>query len=260
MKVAVVQNNPIFGEVEHNISSTLDLMKSKEADLYVLPELFATGYNFSNIEEVKELAEEDDGKTYQRMADFAYEHHCFIAYGFPEKNDALYNSAALVGPDGLVGIYRKIHLFNYEKKYFSPGNLGFNVFSTPIGRIGLMICFDWIFPESARALALKGAQLIAHPANLVLPYCPDAMVTRCIENRVFSATANRVGTENRNGVEYTFIGMSEIVTPYGEILLRLSKSNEQIAVVDIDLREAENKAINPNNHLFGDRRPEYYSF
>ncbi|MCX7983357.1 MAG: acyltransferase [Bacteroidetes bacterium] len=258
MKVGVVQTNPLFGEVDKNISSAIDLMKLEKADVYVLPELFATGYSFISQDEVQSLAEESNGPTYQRMADFAYEQKCYIAYGFPEKDINIYNSAALVGPDGLIGIYRKVHLFNQEKLFFTPGNLGFEVFNTPIGKIGLMICFDWIFPESARTLALRGAQIIAHPSNLVLPYCPDAMVTRCLENRVYTITANRIGYEHRGGNEYTFIGTSEIVSPHGDILVRLSKSEVGMKVVEIDCRVADNKAINQWNHLFGDRRPEYY--
>ena len=117
-----------------------------------------------------------------------------------------------------------------------------------------MICFDWIYPESARSLALKGAQLIAHPANLVLPNCPDAMVTRCLENGVFTATADRVGEENRGGVHLKFIGSSEIVAPDGNILYRLGNFKPAISVADIDLALADTKQINNYNHLFNGRR------
>ena len=258
MHLAIVQNNPIFGEVRCNIEKALALMEQKDANLYVLPELFATGYNFIDENEVKALAETITSKTYQRIADFAYDRNCYVIYGFPEKDVKVYNSAAFVGPSGLVGVYRKIHLFNKEKLFFARGNLGFQVFSTELGRIGIMICFDWIFPESARTLALKGAQLIAHPANLVLPYGPNAMVTRCIENRVFNATANRIGTESRGNLELSFIGKSEIVAPDGTVLTRLSSDVEEIDVADVDLTSADNKALNAQNHLFGDRAPEYY--
>ena len=122
-----------------------------------------------------------------------------------------------------------------------------------------MICFDWIYPESARSLALKGAQLIVHPANLVLPNCPDAMVTRCLENRVFTATADRVGEENRGGVDLKFIGTSEIVAPDGKILCRLGVHEPAISVADIDLSLADKKQINEYNHLFKRRRPDQYS-
>ena len=123
----------------------------------------------------------------------------------------------------------------------------------------MMICFDWLFPESARSLALQGVQLIAHPANLVLPYCPDAMVTRCLENHVFTATANRVGNEQRGGASLHFIGTSEVVDPNGNVLLRLSPAEEQIPAADIDLSQARNKRINERNDVLTDRRPDQYS-
>ena len=123
----------------------------------------------------------------------------------------------------------------------------------------MMICFDWIYPESARTLALKGAQLIAHPSNLVMPYCPDAMVTRCLENRVFAATANRVGREDRGGITFTYIGKSEIVSPRGEILKRLSDNEASIAVVEVHLAQALNKRLNEFNDLLKGRREEAYS-
>ncbi|MEK9136174.1 MAG: nitrilase-related carbon-nitrogen hydrolase, partial [Bacteroidota bacterium] len=133
------------------------------------------------------------------------------------------------------------------------------VFDLPFGKVGMMICFDWIYPESARTLALKGAQLIAHPSNLVMPYCPDAMVTRCLENRVFAATANRVGREDRGGITFTYIGKSEIVSPRGEILKRLSDNEASIAVVEVHLAQALNKRLNEFNDLLKGRREEAYS-
>ena len=105
----------------------------------------------------------------------------------------IYKSATLIGPDSMLGIYSKVQLFDREKLFFAPGNLGFPVFNLPFGKIGIMICFDWIYPENARSLMIKGAQLIAHPANLVMPHCPDAIVIRCLENSVFTATADRIG-------------------------------------------------------------------
>jgi len=123
-----------------------------------------------------------------------------------------------------------------------------------------MICFDWIFPEAARTLALKGADLICHPSNLVLPYCPNAMVTRAIENRVFTITANRIGNEERNGKKkLTFIGQSEIVNPTGKILYRASEDQEEFHAVEINPLEAREKQINPYNHLLNDRKPKRYT-
>ena len=221
MHLAVVQTKPVFGEVETNVRAAVELMQSAPADLYVLPELFNTGYNFIDLDEAEQLAESSTGPTYTAISRFAQQNSCYVVYGFAEKANQLYNSAALLGPSGLIGLYRKVHLFDRENLLFKPGDLGFPVFDLPFGKVGLMICFDWIYPEAARTLALKGAQLIAHPSNLVLPYCPGAMVTRSLENRVFSATADRVGRETRGGFDLCFIGESEIVSPRGEILGRL---------------------------------------
>jgi 5-aminopentanamidase len=260
MKISVVQTDPQFGEKKKNINQALQLMRSCRADVYVLPELFASGYNFISVEEVRSLAEPFcSGETYNAVKQVCVDQRCYVVYGFPElEGDALYNSAGIIGFDGTEGVYRKIHLFDREKLFFHPGNLGFKVFSTPFGKLGVMICFDWYFPESARTLAAKGAQLIAHPANLVLPNCPNSMPVRCLENRVFAATANRVGTEDRGGLRLSYIGQSEITAVKGEILHRASSDKAEIVVSEIDLTLADNKNVNERNHLFNDRHPEYY--
>lgn len=259
MRLAVVQTKPEFGMVEPNVRSAIHLMERTKADLYVLPELFNTGYNFIEKREVEHVAERVDGPTFQVMHGFARQRSCFVAYGFAERGDQLYNAAALVGPDGLVGLYRKIHLFDRETLFFEPGNLGFPVFDLPFGRVGMMICFDWIYPESARTLAINGAQLILHPSNLVLPYCPDAMITRCIENRVFAATSDRVGNEHRGNFDLRFIGTSEVVSPRGEILVRLGTTEQEAAVVNIDPGESLQKKLNDHNDLLADRKPKQYA-
>jgi predicted amidohydrolase len=174
-----------------------------------------------------------------------------------------YNSSVLVCPDGKVIIYRKIQLFYEEKLWFKPGNIRLQTCDIENGnfhktRIGMMICFDWIFPEVARSIALKGAQILCHPANLVMPYCQDAMVTRAIENSIFTITCNRTGSERSGERELTFTGMSEIVNPRGNILHRASKDEEECVIIDIDPSEALNKNINSRNNLFDDRREEYY--
>jgi len=260
MKISVVQTDPQFGEKKKNTDQALQLMRSLRADVYVLPELFASGYNFQTVDEVRSLAEPfRNGDTYLALKKFTENQRCYIVYGFPELDgDILYNSAGIIGFNGIDGIYRKIHLFDREKIFFQPGNLGFKVFETPFGRIGIMICFDWYFPESARTLAIKGAHVIAHPANLVLPNCPNSMPTRCLENRIYAATANRVGSENRGGLQLSYIGQSEIVSTKGEILHRASPDKPEIFVEEIDVVKAENKNVNGRNNLFDDRRPEYY--
>lgn len=258
VRLAVVQTSPTFGMVKDNVESALEMMSRVEAEVYVLPELFSTGYNFLNADEVEQLSEPSTGETFEAMRRFAKSHSCYIVYGFAERDDYLYNSSALVGPDGLIGLYRKVHLFDREALFFTRGNLGFPVFDLPFGRVGMMICFDWYFPESARSLTLRGAQLIAHPSNLILAHCPDAMVTRCLENRVYAATANRVGREDRGGVDLTYVGKSGIVSPQGIILERLGSEDTGIAVALVNLTDASDKKITSHNDLISQRRPDQY--
>ena len=258
MRLAIVQTSPEFGKTEQNVRSAMELMENTKAELYVLPELFNTGYNFIDKGEVEAVAEGTDGSTFQALFEFARTRACYISYGFAEKADHLYNSACLIGPTGMLGLYRKVHLFDRETLFFAPGNTGFPVFELPFGRVGMMICFDWIYPEAARSLTINGAQLILHPSNLVLPYCPDAMITRCLENRVFAATADRVGREVRGDLDLRFIGTSEIISPLGEILVRLGSQEPGVAVVTVDLGESSQKNVNKHNDLLADRRPEQY--
>jgi predicted amidohydrolase len=261
VKAGYVQFTPVFGDVEKNVERVIRIVETLEADLVVLPELFNCGYQFVSMEEVKDLAETiPDGYTSQKLIGLSKEKSIYIVAGLAEREgNSFYNSALLVGPGGFEGVYRKTHLFAEEKLWFSPGDTGFRVWETPFGNIGIMICFDWFFPESARTLALKGADLVAHPSNLVLPHCPDAMVTRCLENRIFAVTANRTGTEQRGEkAPLAFIGRSEIVSPAGEILCRAREETEEYGFAEIDPLEARNKDLNLFNNLFDDRREEYY--
>jgi predicted amidohydrolase len=260
MRVAFYQSCPIYGDVDYNLFTALGALGSTKSDLYVLPELFSTGYLFGSRKELSDLAEPvPSGPTTRGLIQFCRSERCAIVAGVAEKEGKkFYNSAILVGPRGLIGKYRKTHLFNQEKLWFHPGNTGFQVWRYKNARIGLMICFDWIYPEAARALALKGADIICHPSNLVLPYCQAAMKTRSIENRVFTITANRVGKEIRGKVELTFSGMSQITDPLGGVLARAPEATERIVAVKIRPEQARNKKATPGNQIFRDRRPVYY--
>jgi len=261
MKAGFFQFSPAFGKKDENLGKVSSVLKNTDLELLVLPEFFATGYQFVSADEVSELSEPiQGGLTTGFLSDLSREKDMYIVAGLPEKDgDTFYNSAILTGPDGFIGTYRKTHLFFEEKLFFSPGNTGFNVWKTRAGVIGIMICFDWFFPESMRALALLGAEIIAHPSNLVLPYCPQAMPTRCLENRVFAITANRTGLEERKeGQSLTFIGQSQVVSPGGEVLVKASENEEKLLTIDIQPQDARNKALNPYNDILKDRRPEYY--
>jgi predicted amidohydrolase len=261
MKAAFYQFNPDFGCREENLDKVFTALKDADTDLLVLPEFFATGYQFISREEVASLSEKiPEGYTTQRLVNLSREKHIYIVAGLPERDgDRFFNSAVIVGPEGYIGTYRKTHLFFEEKLYFMPGDTGFLVWETRIGRIGIMICFDWFFSESMRVLSLMGAEIVAHPANLVLPYCPQAMPVRCLENRVYAVTANRIGEEKRKeGQSLRFIGQSRIVSPEGSILITANAHEETLMLTEIDIEKARNKVLNPLNNLFADRRPEMY--
>ena len=260
MKIGFIQFEPLFGDVDGNLERAGELIGKSDADILVLPELFNTGYVFRSREEAVSLAEQvPEGKTTRALCDMARDKGVFIAGGLAEKDGGrIFNGAVLVSPDGYVGRYRKIHLFFEEKLWFDPGDEDFRVYDIGICTVGIMVCFDWFFPESMRILALKGADLICHPANLVLPFCQESMKTRCLENHVFAVTANRIGTETRGERSLLFTGMSQITGPDGMILCRAGDDSEEVQTVEIDPVEARDKSINDYNNLFSDRRPDFY--
>jgi len=261
-KAAYVQTKPVFGDKMTNIEKASEMIvESEYADLYVLPELFNTGYAFVDKKEVHQLAEEiSEGVTTQKLIDLAKRKKTHIIAGIAEKHESgIFNSAIAVGPEGLVMKYRKIHLFYKEKDWFDPGDIDFKLFRIDDIKIGIIICFDWIFPEATRTLALKGADLICHPSNLLFPYAQSAMLTRSVENRVYTVTANRIGNEDRNGNKFNFTGMSQITSPKMELLMRASDNKEEVGIAEIDVRLARDKAITSLNDIFKDRRTGFYS-
>lgn len=260
MKVAYVQINPSFGEKNTNVARAISFMQANPADLYVLPELFATGYLILTQEEAVELAESPaDGFTFNALMEYASHKKCAVVFGFAEKaGGKIFNSCALISQHGVRSVYRKIHLFSTEKLVFSPGDKLPDVFEYNGARLGMMICFDWIFPEVARILAIKGTDIICHPANLVMPYCQAAMITRSLENRLFTVTCNRIGQESRNGVTCRFTGGSQITDPKGNVLHRAPADKEEVFVADINPKEASDKQLNEYNNLMLDRRVDLY--
>lgn len=259
MRVGFVQFDPSFGRVEKNLATIERLVLQQRADLLVLPELCTTGYAFLSKREARELAEPVTGPSITMLKRLAKANRVNLVAGFAESHGGkVFNSAALVKPNGEIGLYRKTHLFWNEKQWFAPGSTGFRVFDVGRVKVGLMICFDWLFPEAARTLALRGAQVICHPSNLVLPHCPAAMPVRALENRVFTVTANRTGRERRGGRDLRFIGRSVICGPDRTVLAGAGGSGENVKVVGIDPARARDKRITPRNDLFRDRRPKLY--
>lgn len=265
MLIGYLQFAPKYLRPRENRERVRSLVLDVDADLLVLPELFTSGYFFKSEEDLRSVAEPiPEGKTTQVLREWATDTGTTLVAGLAEQEGAsIYNSAVLVRPDGTTETYRKVHLFYEETELFEPGDLGFPVFEmttrdgTPYN-LGVMVCFDWYFPEAARSLALRGADVIAHPSNLVLPHCPDSMPIRARENHVYTITANRFGTETNGEEDLTFIGMSEICDPSGEILRRASRDSTEVETVSVDPHAARDRRINRYNDTLGDRRPDTY--
>ena len=260
MKIGFLQLRPKFGAVKENVRAAKSLLRNIEDAIVVLPELFNTGYLFRSKDELARMAEPvTTGYTVNEMKELAKKKRLTIVFGMAEKKaKKYYNSSVLVTPSGKTFSYQKTHLFDREKLFFSSGEKSFAVHTVDGVKIGMMICFDWFFPEVARVLALSGAQVICHPSNLVLPYGQEAMRTRSLENRVFSVTANRIGTEKRGTFSLTFTGNSQIVDPKGAVLASAGERSESLKIVEIDVEEANDKMVTPNNDIFKDRRVRLY--
>lgn len=266
MKIAAIQTRPVFGDVETNVARALALA-APDASLYVFPELMTSGYAFASRQEARALAEIPGGREayapgLHALGAWARARRAWVIAGFPEKAGArVYNSSALIGPDGRVrDVYRKLHLFDDEKLWFAPGDRAPRVSRVGPARVGMLICFDWRFPEIWRVLALSGADVIAHPSNLVVPRAAQmATPVRALENRIYVVTANRVGADVRPDRRIAFTGRSQIVSPDGIVLARAGTSSVRALVADVDLVQARNKKFGKTrNEIFKDRRPEFY--
>lgn len=259
MKIGFMQFAPVLGDVQATIGK-IDRLSARctGADLLVLPELCNSGYNFESEEQAWVTSEEIGSGVFLRFLESLCQRlGCHVVSGLNERQGTcLYNSAVLVGPQGYVGRYRKLHLFMNEKDLFEPGDVGLPVFDIGSCRIGMLVCFDWIFPEAWRVLALKGADIICHPANLVLPgLAQRAVPIHALTNRVYVVTANRIGSEG----ELTFTGTSTIADPIGKVLAQASRTGEQVSIVEMDVDLARTKDITSRNHILADRRPEEYA-
>ena len=260
LRIGFYQFRPWFGQVKKNLDKVVQALQDVSADLVVLPELPFTGYYFKDRHEVTALAEAVSGSaTVAGLVDLCKERNFYLVTGFAEKDKEKYfNSALLLGPEGVIHTYRKIHLFNEEKVWFDPGDKPLQIHKVRGVNLGVMVCFDWIFPEVVRSLALLGADIICHPSNLVLSYCQDAMVTRCLENNVFAVTANRFGADKRSQGTLRFTGKSQITAPRGKVLFRALSQREVLHVEAIDPSLARDKSITARNDLLHDRRPDFY--
>jgi predicted amidohydrolase len=259
VRIGFLQFSPLLGDVRGTIQSIERLLDGgEETDILVLPELCNSGYHFSSYQQAWDASESIEGGPFiEFLTSKCKSCNMHIVTGLNERDgEMLYNSAVLIGPDGYIGTYRKLHLFLNEKDFFQPGNAGLPVFNIGTCTLGMLVCFDWIFPEVWRILALKGADIICHPSNLVLPgFAQRAIPIHALTNRVYVVTANRIGAEG----DLTFTGASTIANPRGDILAQASRANEELVVREIDIASARDKMITPRNHLLDDRRPGQYT-
>jgi 5-aminopentanamidase len=268
MRVGIVQTDPQLGDVDGNLRravASLDAAAAAGCALVVFPECAFTGYMLGSEAEARALAETVPGPSTERLAAACARLGIHCVAGVLELDGALLrNTAVLVGPGGLVGSYRKSHVACIGVDCFTtPGDDGYEVFETPVGRIGLQICYDWRFPEITRVLALRGADIVVNPTNSpvaardLADYLPRA---RAAENAVYFVLANRIGTER--GVR--FFGCSQVVDPLGNVLaLAEAAGSDELLVADVDVELAREKTKEPGEggyavQLWADRRPELY--
>lgn len=258
--IGFYQFSPSRGDPEKNRACLVAALRSSPLDLLVCPELSTTGYLFFDRDELTAIAEPvPDGPTCAALSAACRETGASIVFGIAERAaGGLFNSAVLLTPDGGSVCYRKAHLFDTEVLVFDRAGWSPRIGVVRGARVGIMVCFDWRFPEMARALALEGADVIAHPANLVHPYCQDAMVTRSLENRVFTVTASRVGEEEVKGARVAFTGRSQIVSPVGVRLAQAGPTEECVRSAAVNFAEARDKRVTARNDIFRDRRPDLY--
>jgi len=265
--LAGVQMDVAIGQKEKNLARLTDALNEAGgagARVVVFPECALTGYCFESKAEAMPHAEAIPGPATHRFAELCSELGCLAVFGLLERDgDDLFNACALVGPEGLLGSYRKVHLPHLGiDRFTTPGDRGFQVHDAGPARIGLSICYDGSFPEAARALALDGADIICLPTNWPPgSECTASFVinTRALENNVYYAAVNRVGTERG----FRFIGASRICHPGGRTLAEAAHDSEAIIYAEVDLAVARDKHLVrvPGKHeidRFKDRRPELY--
>jgi len=268
VKVAAVQMEPRFGDKEKNVNKQIELIEQaakQGSRLIVLPELGNTGYIFNSRDEVSELAEEvPNGPTCLSWMKVCKEFGIYLCSGITEREgNKFYNCAALFGPTGFIGKYRKTHLWDEDKLFFEPGNLGFPIFNLPFGRIGIMICYDGWHPEVPRILALQGADIICNPTawvfvpDIITPENPLSAYLHLASahvNNVFMICADRIGTERG----CTFLGNSCIAGQAGFISGPASLDKEEVVTAEINVAQARYRHWTNLAKNLDDRRTDLY--
>ncbi|PLX14571.1 MAG: carbon-nitrogen hydrolase [Marinilabiliales bacterium] len=256
-KIAQIQFKPILGNINLNTANAEKLIsKCNNSDIIILPELSDTAYNFPDRNYAIEVSHKVNENPFAKMLmNKSEEMNTCIISGICEKEGQyLFNSSIIVSKGKILGLYRKIHLFMNEKDIFEAGDGLLDIYKIGDIKIGMQICFDYLFPEPWRILAQKKADIIAHPSNLVTYNAFKVVPALSIMNKVFIATTNRIGTER----DLNFAGKSFLCNPNGEIIAEASKLKEEIILSEIDFKLSRNKMITSRNHVFNDLRPDSY--
>jgi predicted amidohydrolase len=268
LKMACCQIEPKIGMKHQNLEKTLSWIEkatSMGSQLIVLPELCISGYVFNSRGEAFDNAElVPGGRSVKAWEDVARQNGIYIVAGIAEKQDtALFNTAVLIGPQGYIGKYRKLHLWFEEKLFFEPGNTGLPVFNVPFGRLGMMICYDMWFPELPRIYASLGVDLLVIPtnwpksreSNQLVDITDKIIISHSNINGIFIAACDRVGEER--GV--AFKGRSIITSNHGVIIDGpASATSEEIVKASCNLSAARKKQSSEFNNILGDRRTDVY--
>jgi predicted amidohydrolase len=266
-RIACVQTDVAIGNVAVNLEQITRRIReaaTQGAQLVIFPECALTGYCFESLAEAAPFAEPLDGPSAQAISAACRETGVHAVVGFIERqSDRYYNAAMVVGPAGVAGSYRKVHLpFLGVDRFLAPGDRPFEVIALPFGRVGINICYDASFPEAARALKLLGAELVILPTNWpggAWRTAEFVVNTRASENHLHLAAANRVGTERG----WQFIGRSKVVDCMGDTVIEASREQAEIVYATLDLQWSnQNKIVNVAGAYeldrLADRRPEFY--
>jgi predicted amidohydrolase len=268
IRVVCQQLDPQAGSGAANQRAATEAIReavSRGGDLIVLPELATSGYAFVAAQEAADAALPADAELFEEWRAIIAPAGAVLVAGFPEPagTGKPYNSALVMDPSGIRHLYRKTHLWDEEPRWFRPGDDEPVVIDTPAGKVGVLICYDLEFPEMIRTLALRRADVIVAPTNWPVSPRPETerppeignVMAAARLNRVFLACCDRTGTDRH----ITFTGGSCVIDPDGWIVTERPGRDAGVLVADIDLRRARDKALNENNDVLADRRPELYA-
>jgi predicted amidohydrolase len=267
VRIAGVQMDVELGQTEKNLDRMVVFLGQtacEKALLTVFPECALSGYCFDSLEEASHYAEPVPGPSTRRLAEACREFNAYAVMGLLESDGPrLFNACVLVGPSGIVGTYRKVHLpYLGVDRFTTTGDRGFPVWPCGPIRLGMGICYDAAFPEAARVMALDGADLIALPTNWppgAECTCEVVINARALENHVYFLAVNRAGEERG----FRFIGRSKCCEPSGQTMVQARPDGEQVFYAEIDPALARRKRVIrvPGLHeidRFADRHPEWY--